>query len=50
MDFMNALECTEPGILTLVRRPAPVRGPDEVLVRPITADDLLHAVSCLFVS
>ena len=23
---------------------------DEVLVRPITADDLLHAVSCLFVS
>lgn len=34
MDFMNALECTEPGILTLVRRPAPVRGADEVLVRP----------------
>ncbi len=34
MDFMNALECTEPGVLTLVRRPAPVRGPDEVLVRP----------------
>lgn len=34
MDFMNALECTEPGVLTLVRRPAPVRGADEVLVRP----------------
>lgn len=34
MDFMNALECTEPGVLTLVRRPAPVRGADDVLVRP----------------
>ncbi len=34
MDFMNALECTEPGKLTLVSRPAPVRGADEVLVRP----------------
>jgi 2-desacetyl-2-hydroxyethyl bacteriochlorophyllide A dehydrogenase len=34
MDHMNALECTEPGKLTLVRRPVPVRGADEVLVRP----------------
>ncbi|WP_332700728.1 zinc-binding alcohol dehydrogenase family protein [Devosia sp.] len=34
MDFMEALECTEPGILNLVRRPVPVRGADEVLVRP----------------
>ena len=34
MDFMNALECTEPGVLNLVRRPVPVRGADEVLVRP----------------
>ena len=34
MDFMNALECTEPGVLNLVRRPVPVRGTDEVLVRP----------------
>lgn len=34
MDFMNALECTEPGVLNLVRRPAPVRGTDEVLGRP----------------
>lgn len=34
MDQMDALECTEPGTLRLVRRPVPTRRPDEVLVRP----------------
>jgi 2-desacetyl-2-hydroxyethyl bacteriochlorophyllide A dehydrogenase len=34
MSFVDALECSEPGTLRLVRRPAPVRGPGEILVRP----------------
>lgn len=34
MNFVDALECSEPGTLRLVRRPAPVRGPGEILVRP----------------
>lgn len=34
MTLMNALECTEPGKLTLVQRPVPVPGSGDVLVRP----------------
>jgi 2-desacetyl-2-hydroxyethyl bacteriochlorophyllide A dehydrogenase len=34
MNFVDALECSEPGTLRLIRRPAPVRAQGEVLVRP----------------
>lgn len=34
MTLVDALECKEPGMLRVVRRQAPARGPDEVLVRP----------------
>lgn len=32
---MQALVCSRPGELSLESRPAPIRGPDEVLVRPL---------------
>lgn len=34
MTLVDALECSEPGTLRLVRRPAPVRGDGDILVRP----------------
>ena len=34
MDTVEALVCSEPGILSLERRPPPSIAPDEVLVRP----------------
>ena len=34
MNYVDALECSEPGTLRLVRRPVPLRGPGEILVRP----------------
>lgn len=34
MSFVDALECSEPGNLRLVSRPAPARGPGEILVSP----------------
>ena len=34
MDQIDSLVCLQPGELRLERAPAPVRGPDEVLVRP----------------
>ena len=34
MNYVDALECSEPGTLRLVRRPAPVRQAGEILVRP----------------
>lgn len=33
-NTIDALTCVQPGELVLLRRPAPVRGPDDVLVRP----------------
>lgn len=34
MTLVDALECSEPGTLRLVQRPAPQRGEGEILVRP----------------
>lgn len=34
MNFIDALECSEPGTLRLVSRPAPARGHGEILVSP----------------
>lgn len=33
-NSINALVCEQPGKLALTQRPAPIRGPDDVLVRP----------------
>jgi 2-desacetyl-2-hydroxyethyl bacteriochlorophyllide A dehydrogenase len=35
MELMDALVCVKPGILRVVQRPKAIRGPDEVLVRPL---------------
>ena len=35
MNTMDALVCTKPGELTIVRRPQITRGDGEVLVRPV---------------